>query len=159
MKQRSRSKHKGRQESGPFLALPRAVLNSENYRALSAKAVKLLVDLGSQYSGSNNGDLSAAWRLMQPRGWRSRDTLTMALAELLQFGLIEKTRQGGKNCCSLYAVTWHAIDDCKGKLDVAPTRVASGLWRQPMASEKQNASPPSVSARHGRRVNEPKLAA
>jgi hypothetical protein len=104
---------------------------SPNYRALSAHAVKLLNDLGLQFRGANNGDLSAAWKIMQLRGWRSRDTLGRALAELLHFGLIEKTRQGGLNHCSLYALTWHAIDECHRKLDVSATRVASGLWKTP----------------------------
>jgi hypothetical protein len=52
-----------------------------------------------------------------------------ALAELLALGFIEQTRQGGKNQCSLYAVTWLAIDECNGKLYVKPTNVASNLWK------------------------------
>jgi hypothetical protein len=47
----------------------------------------------------------------------------------LAHGFIEQTRQGGKNQCSLYAVTWLAIDECNGKLDVNPTRAASNLWK------------------------------
>lgn len=126
---RSRAKSMGRSESGSFFSLPHAVLDSPNYLALSAHAVRLLNDLGSQYRGHNNGDLCAAWRILQPRGWRSRDTLTKALAELQRYGLIEKTRQGGINLCSLYAFTWKPIDECRGKLDVSATSVASGLWK------------------------------
>ena len=161
---RTRRKIMGRAESGGYLALPHAVLASVNYRMLSAHAVKLLCDLGSQFKGSNNGDLCATWSLMHARGWKSRDTLGHALAELLHFGLIERTRQGGMHQCNLYALTWHAIDDCKGKLDCAPTREASGKWRQPQAAmpkpERKNRAPstPSVSIRHGPRVNSPRIA-
>ena len=160
---RTRRKNVGRADSGGFLALPHAVLDSPNFRALSAHGVKLLCDLGRQYRGTNNGDLCATWSLMRVRGWRSRDTLGLALAELLHFGLIERTRQGGMHQCSLYALTWNAVDDCKGKLDCAPTRVPSGKWRQPQVAmpkpERKNRAPSTagVSIRHGGRVNSPRI--
>ena len=144
---------KGRAEGGRFFMLPHAVMDSPAYIGLSGSAVKLLADLGRQYHGRNNGDLSAAWKIMQPRGWRSRDTLARALAELLAARLIEKTRQGGLHACSLYALTWHAIDECGGKLEGPATRVASGLWKPPVQASK-NATPntESVSTRPGIRV-------
>jgi hypothetical protein len=154
-----RNRTTGRSESGSFLGLPHAVLESPNFTLLSAHAVKLLVDLGAAYRGNNNGDLCCTWKLMQRRGWKSRDTLDRARRELLHFGLIELTRQGGMHCPSLYALTWKPIDECKGKLDVAPTRVASGLWREakpPMHSRKRNGAKPStpgVSVQHAGRVD------
>lgn len=136
----------GRRESGSFIAVPHAILESDAYRTLGAHAVKLLFDLASQFRGSNNGDLSAAWRIMQPRNWRSRETLSRALHELQAHGLIEKTRQ--------------AIDACDGKLDAAPTYVASGRWRTwNVQAAEQNASTPCVSARHAQRVNDAQQAA
>jgi hypothetical protein len=155
---RSRIRATGRREGGSYYSLPHAVMQSANYLALSAHAVKLLNDFGLQYRGSNNGDLAAAWKIMQPRGWRSRDTLCRALAELLHYGLIEKTRQGGLNHCSMYALTWCAIDECNGKLDVSATAVASGRWKtaQPRMPKptRKNAMPNTVavSDRHGMRV-------
>ena len=160
---RTRRKSVGRSDGGGFFALPNAVLDSPNFRMLSAQAVKLLCDLGGQYRGTNNGDLSATWNLMHAHGWKSRDTLGHALAELLHFGLIERTRQGGLHRCNLYALTWHPIDECKGRLDCAPTRVPSGKWRQPCepmprAERKNRApSPAGVSIRHGPRVNSPRI--
>lgn len=126
-----RERAKGRRQSGSFLALPHAILNCPNYLVLSAQARMLLFDVAVQFKGGNNGDLCAAWKLMRARGWRSRDTLGKALAELRQYGLIEMTRQGGLHKTSLYALTWLPIDECNGKLDVPPTHVASGLWRVP----------------------------
>jgi len=96
---------------------------------LSHMAAHMLDNLTAQFNGSNNGDLSAAPKIMKLYGWNSQGSINKALTELLALGFIEQTRQGGRNRCSLYAVTWLAIDDCKGKLDVNPTRVASNLWK------------------------------
>ncbi len=120
---------KGRASRGPFIAIPRAVLNSPAWAAMSGHEVKLLLDLAASYRGSSNGDLSCAWRVMKPRGWSSRDTLAKALAGLLDKGFIVKTRQGGKRLCNLYALSWEAIDPCDGKLDVKPWPVPSNAWR------------------------------
>lgn len=155
---RQRWKHKGRSESGGYFALPHAVTASASYRALPARAVKLLCDLGAQYRGNNNGDLSAAWSIMQPRGWKSRATLDAAERDLVRAGMIELTRQGSLNRCSLYALTWHSIDECGGKLDVPPTRVPSGLWKRAHPSEKQNTCPESVSGKPSFCVDEQKAA-
>lgn len=119
----------------------------------------LLNDIGLQFRGANNGDLSAAWKIMQPRGWRSRDTLCRALAELLHFGLIEKTRQGSLNHCNLFALTWVAIDECRNKLDASSTAVGSGLWKVPKAPmparKRKNTAPNTtgVTDRHGSRAS------
>lgn len=151
---RDRRKHKGRSDRGSFFAWPRDVGESAAYVALSAHGRMLLNDLCFQFRGSNNGDLSAAWAILKPRGWKSRDTLTRALAELLELGLIEKTRQGGRHCCSLYALTWLPIDHCGGKLEVSATRVPSGLWKQPKPMPAQkNGNTVGVSHWPGRRVN------
>lgn len=157
MKPRNRKKHKGRSEIGRFLALPHTVIMSAAFVGLSAHAVKLLIDMGAQYRGGNNGDLTAAWRTMQARGWRSRDTLSRALKELREAGFIELTRQGGLPRCSLYALTWKEIDECNGKLEIAATRVPSVLWMKNVSPEKQNASTPAVSIQHGSRVGEGEL--
>lgn len=133
---RSRQKSKGRQESGPFIALPLHILESPEYSEIPLPSLKLLIDLLSQYNGFNNGDFCAAWTLMEPKGWRSRDTLARAIRDLLARGWIIKTRQGGRHKASLYAVTWKPIDDCKGKLDVSATKVASNAWRNPRANSE-----------------------
>lgn len=142
---RRRDRQTGRREAGRFALLPHAVLDSANFIALSAPAVRLLLDFARQYNGhSNNGDLAAPWSQMQRRGWRSRDTLARALAELQHFGMIERCAQGGMHRPNLYAISWAAIDPCKGKLDVAATTVPSGKWRQSvgpfeMATRKRDA--------------------
>lgn len=120
-----------------FVGVPRRILESFAYRNLSAHGVKLLMDLYQQYYGNNNGDLSAPFSTMNSKhGWKSKGTLSRAIKELVEAGLIEVSRQGGKNQCSLYAVTFRPIDDCNGKLDIKPTTKATDLWmkHQPLPS-------------------------
>src|SRR5258708_1529638 len=118
---RRRKIAKGWQINGRFIAIPETVYNHDDFKSLSSRAVKLLIDLLSQYHGYNNGDLCAAMTLMKKRSWKSNDQRNKALKELLVKELIVLTRQGGRKKASLYAVTWFPIDDCKGKLDISAT--------------------------------------
>lgn len=137
MKPRSRTKHKGRREGGSFVALPHSVMSAQNWRRCSGTAIKLLCDLASQFNGRNNGDLCAAMSVLKPMGWNSSDTVSGALKELRHYGLIMMTRQGGMQEASLYALTWHSIDDCGGKLETAPTRLAPGDWKEARSKFKR----------------------
>jgi hypothetical protein len=65
---------------------------------------------------------------MQKRGWKSKATLDKAIKELVKENLIILSRQGHFrkpfDRCSLYAITWKAIDECPGKeLELGPTRI------------------------------------
>jgi hypothetical protein len=104
---------------------------SPEYAALSPRAVKALIDLYTHFKGANNGDLCAAWKIMAPLGWTSKDQLAKALQELLDRGWIVITRMGDKRIARLYAVTWLGIDHCGGKLDVRPNPAPSMSWRRP----------------------------
>ena len=87
------------------------------FATLSPRATKLFLDLAGQYNGYNNGDLSLARSLLKDRGWTSHDMLNRARDELLERRILVETRKGGRNRCSLYALTCYEINDCKGKLD------------------------------------------
>ncbi len=131
---------KGRKFSGQFLALPSVVLNCEDFKNLSGSATKLLIMLGEQYRGHNNGDLSAPFSKARLWGIRSQQTLAKALKELLSARLIVKTREGyflnpGRKC-ALYALTWHPIDECGGKLDVLATTTAPRQFSLERAAAK-----------------------
>jgi hypothetical protein len=133
----AREKDRNRLKCGKrgFTPLPRVLIYSQSFARLSAHAVKLFFDLMAQYKGFNNGDLSAAWKLMHARGWRSRDTLGKALAELQERGFIVKTRQGGLHKCSLFALTPYEVDECldksgRSKFDahMKPTKTPPDGW-------------------------------
>ena len=128
---RRRDRSKGRKISGPFVAVPIHILESQEYAELGAYAVKLLMDLFSQFNGRNNGSLSIAWRIMRGRGWKSKKTLYRALDELERRGWVVKTRQGGRHLASMYAVSWLGIDPpSKVRLDVSPDPVPRNSWRK-----------------------------
>lgn len=144
-----RSKMKGRREHGSFSAWPHACAQHPNFAVLSIPARALLFEFLGQLRGSNNGDLCCAYSVLRHRGWRSRDTIERARAELEHTGWILRTRQGGRNTPNLYAVTWLSIDACKGKLDV-PAGPPPVTWRNQvdmpesratLAREKVNACP------------------
>lgn len=128
-----RVRQKGRKVSGGFVMVPFAILDSHNWKQLSGNATKLLFDLSRQYAGKNNGDLCATWSMMKQRGWRSSDTLNRARFELEHYGFILRTRQGGLNMPSLYALTWKPIDDCNGKISEPATNTAPGHWKEAKA--------------------------
>jgi hypothetical protein len=107
--------------------MPANVLRSAQFASLSARSVKLLMDLLSQFRGNNNGDLCATWTLMQRRGWRSRDTLAKAIRELQIGGWIAMTRQGGMHAPTLYGVTFFALDPSP-KLEVSVADFPRGKW-------------------------------
>ena len=126
----NRLKAKGRRETGSFAGIPKACMKHLNYIELSMPAKVLLWEFCYQYNGFNNGDLCAAFSVLKERGWRSKGTLARAIDELKKRQWVVVSRQGGKNQCSLYALTFQAIDECKGKLDILSTRVASGGWKK-----------------------------
>lgn len=125
-----RLRQKGRRSEHTFIAVPHYILDSPEFGRLSGWGIKLIFELARQYKGSNNGDLSAAFSVLRERGWNSSATLSRALTELLEAGWIIRTRQGGRNRCSLYALTWWEVNDCPGKwLEVEPERVPSHKWK------------------------------
>jgi len=124
-------KSKGRLGKGRFLGIPHNVWLHQDFISLSPVALKLLIDILGQYHGGNNGDLVITRSFLKMRGWNSVSQTYKARDELVEKGLILLARQGGRNRCSLYAITWKNIDECKGKIDIKPTvgsyRVFTGL--------------------------------
>ncbi len=118
-----------RREHGGFAPLPHCLLDSQVFINLSHHAVKLLNDLLTQFRGFNNGDLCLAWSIMKKRGWKSRDTLNKARKELLDVEIIVISRYGDRKRPHLYALTFFAIDECNGKLDIKETQRPPSTWR------------------------------
>jgi hypothetical protein len=120
---------KGRQTTKSFVMFPHDVMDHEKFRTLSPRASKLLLDIASQFRGNNNGDLCAPFKQMKKRGWRSSDQLNKAKKELVEKGFLLVSRQGGLNKPTLYAITWFAIHECSGKLDIKATTTPPRNWR------------------------------
>jgi hypothetical protein len=122
-------RYRGEKLGGQFLGLPHEMLNHRAFLGLSPYAKALLLDVAVQYRGDNNGDLSCAWKLMKPRGWRSEATLNKAKRELLDAGFLFEARKGRRpNVCGLYALTWREFNDSP-KHDCKPTAFLRGAYR------------------------------
>lgn len=100
-------------------ALPKALMEHPDFRELSPSATKVLMVLGCQYNGKNNGDLAATKTIMKAWGGMADHTLCKALKQLRERNLIIRTRtsyrQRDGQKCALYALTWVPVDPCPGK--------------------------------------------
>lgn len=116
-------------KGGMAFIVPVQLTRHESWRLMTPWAHKLMADLSTQYSGYNNGYLCAAWTLMKERGWKSRTTLSSAVAELEHYRIIERTQQGGRNRPNLFGFSFRRIDRIDGRsLDVAATPIPSNAW-------------------------------
>jgi hypothetical protein len=119
-----------------FVMLQHRMLKHPAFMRLSARACKALLFLCSQYTGSNNGDLTIAWKVAKRAGFTGNGNLRLATMELIEAGVVIQSRQGGRNRCSLFALAWQPIDHCgDGKLDILPTSVAPNDWLFKTATE------------------------
>lgn len=123
---KSRKKKRNNADTpGQFAALPYSVIRSEAFQNCKPIGIHLLLTLMLQYKGDNNGDICVSPKVMKEYGWHDKRQLGLGLTSLLDSKLMIKTRQGGKNQCSLFAFSWIRIHDCfdqgRHKLDVAAT--------------------------------------
>lgn len=126
---RHNGKHRGNSFGEKFLGIPRSAYDAPQFATLKPWSVRLLIDLVAQYNGRNNGDLTAAWKVLKPRGWNSEATLNKAKKELLAAGYIVEMRKGQRpNLCSLYALTWRPLDP-SSKHDFGPGGFQMYLYR------------------------------
>jgi len=104
---------------GGAWVLPKALMEQPDFRELSPSATKVLMVLGHQYNGRNNGDLAATATMLSAWGGMAKGTLAKALRQLQESRIIYKTRHhrrgvdGAKP--TLYALAWVDIDPCPGK--------------------------------------------
>lgn len=95
---------------GGFAAVPREVLNSPAYVALSYPARALLMEAYLRAGKSQNGNISLPLSQLKHRGWNSSATLAKSIKELEALGFIKVTRntagvQNGSKLCKLYRIT------------------------------------------------------
>lgn len=126
---KSYAKSKGRAAVSWRITFPNRCLVHPNFKSLSGLACKMLFELGSQFKAYNNGDLQATWKLLKPNGWVSKQSIQNSIEELERAGWIVRTRQGGRNRCSLYAITFQPVYG-NSKLD-APWSVRGKQYPAP----------------------------
>jgi hypothetical protein len=127
-----------------FVAMPHKLLQDEVVMNLSPNAHKTLNYLASQYKGKNNGDLDICEKNARRRGLQmSAASLRRGANELEEAGVILKTRQGGRNRNSLYAISWKEINYDPRKHDYLASVQPSLRWlRQKSSSPVTQVEPP-----------------
>jgi len=139
--------------AGGALLLPLTMIRHPNWLRMSRDARALIVDLGSQYTGYNNGFLCCSMSLMKKRGWASSHTLRYAMLEAEYFGFLIRTQQGSRDHKpNLHALSWRRIDAKPGReLEVRPTLRAPDTWQQekpafvrPKAMKRAKREPPKA---------------
>src|ERR1700694_2962252 len=91
-----------------YIMIKATVFDSPAFRTLPPSAAKLWIDLRTRFYGRNNGSISATLKELAIRSWCSSGTLDHALWELLDRGLLRRTREGKPGpfrICALYAFT------------------------------------------------------
>src|SRR5262245_40155074 len=87
-----------RNRRGPkFVQLFHWMLNTPAWQSLSGWAVAAYIELARHYNGVNNGELYRSGREFAEGRQCSRQTATRAIAELVDKGFIEITRNSGFN--------------------------------------------------------------
>ena len=124
----SRGQSRKKQAKARFINIDFAVLEHPDFYEANPRCHKMLLYLLRQFNGKNNGDFTAAYSVLRKFGFKSKDTIASTLEELIERGLIVRTRdakfQNPNATCALYAVTWFQMHECDGKLDVKPTAKA-----------------------------------
>ena len=134
-------------DGGSFVAVTKDVLNSQIFTTLSFSAVKLLFDILAQYNSNNNGKLVACRKYLKPRGWSSNATVSRALNELLESGLLVMTRRGHKpNKASWFGISWyslgHKVDEKLLDITGREFEMARHQWKGRERLETQIVRPP-----------------
>jgi hypothetical protein len=126
-----RASRSGR-DAGGFVAIPWTVLDSPAYQALSMPARALLLEMGRQLRGDNNGSLICTKAYMATRGWHSHDVMTRAKKELQTSGFLHETVIGQRpNKASWYAVTWCDLNRLQGFDAGAAESFVRGAYKAP----------------------------
>lgn len=114
--------------TGGYAAIPWIVLDSVSFKGASDKAKSLLFALMRQHSGNNNGRLHLAKKWLHSQGWTCHENNAKARNELIERGLIVKTKWGGLNMgADQFALTWYDISNYVG-LDISAKGYARGAY-------------------------------
>lgn len=114
---RKKKKNKSKYSPSSYFALPHALIDHPDFLSMNWSSQALLIHMCRLYNGFNNGDISIPHSIMKNKGW-SKSSLEDGKKELLKMNWLVLTRQGHKHQCSLFALSWIPLDECKSKLDI-----------------------------------------
>ena len=97
---------KNQEKADRYFQLHHYMLKTDAWRALSAAARAIYIQIGSRYNGANNGRLAFSVRDAASECRLNKDTAGKALKELVDLGFIEETRHGGLSRKTRIASEW-----------------------------------------------------
>jgi hypothetical protein len=89
-----------------YFALHHYMLKTDAWRALSAPARVVYLQIGLRYDGFNNGRIAMSVRDAASECGLAKDTANRAFKELVDLGFIEETRHGGLSRKTRIASEW-----------------------------------------------------
>ncbi len=121
----------GRPAKRQGMWFPDLLYDDPVYIQLSLKAKALLLDMGRQFNGHNNGNLKLNSTYMAKYRGFKKSTVERARDELLTAKLLEITYQGGLNIgASCYGFTWLPINECKSNIHIREAKTPSRPLRK-----------------------------
>tara|TARA_R110001599_G_scaffold49279_28_gene141018 strand:- start:3261 stop:3791 length:531 start_codon:yes stop_codon:yes gene_type:complete len=79
---------------GQFLAIPYSMAHSEAFRSLSGPALKVWIELRTQFNGHNNGQVSLSFQRAADLLGMSKSTVGRAFKELEEKGFAKLRKRG-----------------------------------------------------------------
>lgn len=89
-----------------YFQLHHYMLKTDAWKALSAAAVRVYIQIGSRYNGANNGRLAFSVRDAAGECNLDKGTASRSFKELIDRGFIEETRHGGLSKKTSIASEW-----------------------------------------------------
>jgi hypothetical protein len=89
-----------------YFQLHHYMMKTDAWRALSAAARAVYLQIGFRYDGSNNGKISFSVRDAASECGLAKDTASRAFKELVDLGFIEERRHGGLSRKTRIASEW-----------------------------------------------------
>jgi hypothetical protein len=99
-------KHDRETRKDRYFALHHYMLKTEAWKALSAPARAVYLQIGLRYDGFNNGKLAFSVRDAAKECNLAKNTVGRALKDLVRLGFIEETRHGGLSRKTRIASEW-----------------------------------------------------
>jgi hypothetical protein len=126
------------------------MLATDAWRALSAPARAVYVQIGMRFNGSNNGRLSCSVRDAAKECRLNKDTAARAFKELVVLGFIEETRHGSLSRKTKAASEWRLTAfrcDLTGALKTSLFMQRGSQARDVLLSEKRGHACPKIGTR------------
>jgi hypothetical protein len=149
------AKKQDKERNDRYFQLHHYMLKTDAWKALSAAAVRVYIQIGSRYNGANNGRLAFSVRDAAGECNLDKGTASRSFKELIDRGFIEETRHGGLSKKTRIASEWRLTAfkcDLTGSLKTCAFMQRGGSEYSSHAPQKRG-PPPGASRPLPVRIN------